>query len=246
MPSKLHERPFIIYYLGETTIKIHKGLTLALALFLTGSVVTVLAYAQIIKIEAPQHSFEADFLTVGDHHFLIKAGQNCVGKISMNIWQQKATGIRVSGVVNATANGADIDAHISGEAYFNPLGQMSESSFNLIGEGFKGTISTSSIQPIALNLSFKANNIEKTFSKEIPGPLLIAETSPGKLELQYNQAMPMQPITLHAPAAFLRSELKLSVESSDKNGCPNPSRMDLSKLLTKINSLKISNNGTVL
>jgi hypothetical protein len=199
-----------------------------------------------MKLEAPKHLFEADFLTVGDHYYSIKAGQECVGKISINVWQQKAAGIRLTGIVKATVNGAPIDAHISGEAYFNPLGQLSESSFNLIGEGFKGTVATSAIQPIALNLSFKANDIEKSFSKEIPGPLLIEEKSPGKLQLQYNQAMPVQPITLQAPAAFLRTELKLSVEPSDKKGCSNPSRLDLSKLLTKIKSLKIANTGAEL
>lgn len=211
-----------------------------------GTAVTVLSYAQIVKLEAPKHSFEADFLTVGDHHYLIKSDQSCIGKISINVWQQKATGIRVTGIVKAEANGAPIDAHISGEAYFNPLGQMSESSFNLTGEGFKGTVSTSAIQPISLNLSFKAHDIEKSFSKEIPGPLLIEEKSPGKLQLQYNQAMPVQPLTLQAPAAFLRKELKLSIESSDKLGCIEPTRIDLSKLLKKINSLNISNSGMAL
>jgi hypothetical protein len=160
----------------------------------------------------------------------------------LSFWHDKATIFRAQGVISTQIHTNQIDVHIDGNAYFNPLGQMTESSFSLTSESFKGSLTTSSIHPIQATLKASINEKAKEITKEIPGPLVISEAQPGKLQLQYNQELPIQSLAIQAPAIFLKSELNLKIEPTNQTtGCTVKDRIDLTKLVSKVGALNILN-----
>jgi hypothetical protein len=203
---------------------------------------TLLAYARIIEIESPKFTLENDLLSIGEHNFLIKAKDRCIGNIMLSFWHDKATIFRAQGVISTQIHKNAIDVHIDGNAYFNPLGQMTESSFSLTSDSFKGSLTTASIHPIQATLKASLNENTKEITKEIPGPLLISKTQTGKLQLNYNQELPVQSLAIQAPAIFLKSELNLKIEPTNNNaGCEHKDAIDLTNLVSKVGALNILN-----
>jgi hypothetical protein len=117
---------------------------------------------------------------------------------------------------------------------------MSDLHFALTSEGLKASITTSEIHPIKLEAEAVLNDKTRKFNKEIPGPITIKEISAGKFQLQYDQEMPISPVALKAPAAFLQSELNLQIiPKTDAQGCQAQGRIDLTRLVAQIKGKEI-------
>lgn len=197
--------------------------------------VTKYAYDSILSFESAKFSYQDDFLSVGDHHFTIKARNICIGEISFSLRKEKATYGKAQGKISASVSDSPIDVHIDGNFYFNPLGQMSDLHFGLTSEGLKASVTTSEIHPIKLEAEAVFNDKTRKFNKEIPGPVIIKEISEGKFQLQYDQEMPISPVALKAPAAFLQSELNLQIlQKTTKDDCKDQGRIDLTRLISQI------------
>lgn len=214
-----------------------RGILLAAIIFLVSASATVFAYARIIEIEQPVFVFLSDYLSVGKREFIFKAEGACIGSVTVDIWREKATTIKTSGILRANLNSKEIDVKIESQSYFNPLGQMTDSSAQLSGPNFKASAITKEIHPIKVTLALNAAGKDLSFSKELPGPVQVGEFSPGKLHLEYRQAAPVQPIALDGPVSFVKSEYNLSIEPADEaKPCNKNSRIDLSRLVKKMQS----------
>ncbi len=212
-----------------------RGIILAAIIFLASVSATVFAYARILEIERPAFVFLDDYLSVGRREFLFKSEGSCIGSISVDIWREKATTIKTTGVLRATLNSKNIDIKIESQSYFNPLGQMTDSTTRLTGPNFMASAITKEIHPIKVTLALNAAGKDLSLNKELPGPIQVAESTPGKLHLEYSQVAPVQPIAFNGPVEFVKSEYNLAIEpASDSNTCNSSGRIDLSRMIKKL------------
>ncbi len=220
---------------------------MASAILVASLIATKVAYNSIVRSEVARFTYQEDFLTVGDHSFVVNAQGLCIGEISFSLRKDKATFGKAQGKISAQVLNKPIDVHIDGNFYFNPLGQMSDFFFSLASDDLQGSITTSSIHPIKIEAQTKINGELKKFEREIPGPIVIEEINTGKFQIRYDQDMPVSPIALKAPAMFLQSELKLGIfQKSPQLNCTNPGRIDLTSLVSKITGSKPSDKANIL
>ena len=214
-------------------------------LLVSGSI-TALSYARILEIERPHHTFLQGYLNQGIQNFIMSADDECIGEMHIDLHHEKATQVKATGYLKAKLNSTPIDVAIDSQEYFNPLGQMTDSATSLKSSLFKVSAVTTGIHPLKANLIFEASEKKLNFNREVPGPLVISEYSPLKFQLEYFQALPLQPIAVQGPTALLSGEYNLSIKRKPPGFVCDPHhRLDLSKVIDRIESMIGQKNKSV-
>lgn len=215
------------------------------SVLLISTITSVIAYARITEIERPQFTLFETLLTTGDNKFIISSHEKCVGKILINIEKERATTAHLVSVFHAKIQKKEIDVNLKGKFYFNPLGQMTDSSVSIESLNLSLSAETIEINPIKAKVKINALGKDYVLDREILGPLLISEYEPSKIRIEYNQFEKEKISLLEGPTTLIKNEFDLNIVAvNDLSQCnkSNNTRLDLDRVLPFIKKLSNQNN----
>jgi len=180
--------------------------------------------------------------------FLAKANLICIGEIHLDFSRDKSTILRTTGSIRTNLNGKQLDISIKSHSYFNPLGQLSDASFNVTSSNIEISASASGINPIKIDFSLRAFDKNIKYKSELKGPILIQEFSPGEFRLEYNNNSPINEVYLKSPAKLISEEYKINISAENSAAsCNEKSKnsLDLSKIIDRFKGFTSSMKGTI-
>ena len=194
----------------ESNFKRIKTCVVFVALLVSLSL-TVLAYARIVEIEKPKFTYFEDYLELGEKNFSILSHDKCIGEINIHTHKERATFVNIFASLRSSYQDKPINTTIKSQFYFNPLGQLSESTLNITTSNLELHAQSNSINPIGFLVDIKGIGTEKTFNFDFDGPLLIQEYEPGKMRIEYSHQLQISNPVFDGPITYLKSQNGLEI-----------------------------------
>ncbi|RMD87990.1 MAG: hypothetical protein D6808_00480 [Candidatus Dadabacteria bacterium] len=199
----------------------HLDLLFASVMCITGGFLSVVSYNQIEKQEKRGVPLIPDKIQAGNHLYKIISNNECVGEVRILLSDFKSTTIVSKGYVTASLDREKFNIAFKVNAYFNPLGQMSEASATVSGRDIKITTSAVEVNPIKLKVAASSPWGGSQFSLSLKGPILITKTENGRFTLEYSQLNKQHAGFLSLPAAYFKSQLNYKLVNGDDEKEPN-------------------------
>lgn len=207
-------------------------------LFLVFGGLSAYAYAAILKTEAPSHVFMHS-IAEGAKHFHVQHGTSCVGKISTTLSKGENTFVHSVAEVNAEYGRTKTTATINALYQFNPLGQLSESSSDIVARDTRINIKTKDINPMRIQISADLNNKHYDFTLSAPGPVILKKSGAGLYQIEYSQFRAGDGSLLKGFGTNLLSQTALSIVDAEPadTSCEQERRgyLDVAALILRAN-----------
>lgn len=208
---------------------------IAIALIALGSFVSVLSYASILEIDN-QETIKLGNIQEGNHNFVIRDKERCVGRIATSLTSQEIPIVSVQGVIQTVFSEQEANLNFELKAEFNSLGQLVKSESKIEASGLELALSTSNANPITGVLKITFNDKLASHELELPGPLKILKQDNNISSFSYSRIdfLKYIPKELLGISATGKNSLTIA-EVTEKNECSE--RLDITPILLKFQSL---------
>ncbi|RIL05759.1 MAG: hypothetical protein DCC75_11430 [Proteobacteria bacterium] len=224
-----------IAYLSDRMLSRHGDIIFALVILALSSSLSFFAYERVLNIERPE-SILSSQLKAGSRQFSVIQNNKCVGSIESKLLHENTFYLNLTGELRFSHGQERFQANFQSEAYFNPLGQLTESLTKLTNKESRVFVQTHQVNPIKATLSANLGGKRFSHAMELPGPLILSQTNPGWYELQRPPGSPGGEL-LHTFLKPASEKLGITLKEDAPCGDDQQGKIDLTPYLNEANSL---------
>lgn len=206
-------------------------------ILLVSSLSTYLAYANILRIEQPEHLL-LNSITPGKHIYRVFQEGRCVGEFKTEVGHDIDYYIATRGALRTLYGKESSRATFSSTVFFNPLGQLFEGKFE--ARFMQSTISAQSkgTNPLKVELHTEIAGRIYDHSFELPGPIMLEKTASDQYQVQYPQLGKINTSYFTPSLGALYQKLGLNIVRSneDHEECAVPSVINLTPTLVELDA----------
>lgn len=200
-------------------LKAYQDIFVALIVALGFGALAAYAYATIgVNQAATRSKF---LITSGQQNFVVESHGRCVGDLDTNLIVDSGYKLSVTGDIRVNLKDSVTTAHLSSEALFNTLGQLTQSQFLMKAPDLSVSGETSGANPIAAKVA--ASRLSKHFNYEyqFPGPIIIQKFDKNSYVLTGMRAGSGPQSFISSALTTLKQSLALQVRPKSETHCSN-------------------------
>jgi hypothetical protein len=160
---------------------------LAAFIFCASSIVSALSYQTLERLEHPQEYMIAN-VPEGSARFEVRTKDGCVGAFHSALTHEGTAHLNIGGGAAFRSGKAVVNARISFDALFNPLGQLTAGALFIDFGGSDIKITARDPNPITLKLEVRSPGRDLSLPFQIQGPLQLSSTGKDAARLEYAAA----------------------------------------------------------
>ena len=187
------------------------SLILALSLGVAGY-----SYGSVRRIE--QTSFSISTLAKGKSEYQIASHGVCVGKVSVEVFDDRALALELLSTINTTYLGRLLQANLTIQSVFNPLGQMQTTTAKLVGKDFQVSVDTNGVNPAKASIRAQVSQDKYHYDLSVPGPLLLVKKG-DRYSLDYPRLASTKREYFSVMTNPLLKKLALEISSIQEKSC---------------------------
>jgi hypothetical protein len=156
---------------------------LGLVIFTLSLFASLNFYQQVVDFERPDSPLEG--IRAGQESYRFLGPDGCVGSFSTSLEEDKGYEFKAEGTLRLALDKTSLDAQLVGEAYFNSLGQLGGSVFNITIAENKITLGTTGVNPVEFRFKSSAEADGVAWSRKFPGPIELVKSQNGSYSLRH-------------------------------------------------------------
>ena len=127
-----------------------------------------------------------NYFPVGTQRYAVIQRDRCVGEVSSYAARGKLYELRINSEIMASLASQRETAVFSAIAFFNPIGQLIQSSFKFNLGSVKASLRTSEVNPLRVSVSVTSNGMHYKRELSMPGPVLLVDDAQKRaLRIEY-------------------------------------------------------------
>lgn len=189
----------------------YSDLVIGFSLFLISGAAAAYAYAAVSEMERPR-GFLVNNLMAGRSEYFAIAGKRCVGRLeSLLDEREKIVQVVIGGTIKASYGTVKAEPKFRLEAYFNPLGQLSEGDLSLDNQDLEVRVGTAGVNPILVTYTSKWLDTPFSGTLSVPGPIMLKSDRTGSYHIESPHFAEAQRSYLPISAASIMKSLNLEI-----------------------------------